>query len=460
MSRSTVRREKCLYRDPKQPVDVRVKDLLSKMTMEEKVRETGFVVGKNLLENNRYSVALMEKQFGDMGTGGINDPHQGGCRTAKIVNAWQKYLINRTRLGIPALIMTECLHGHLSPGATTFTQSIGLSSSWNPGLVRRIAAAAAKEAAAVGIRQAFSPDLDLGRDPRWGRVEETYGEDVHLCTRMGVAYVKGMQGGKGILAPDKLAVTLKHFAGHCDPQGGINAGPADVGVRKLREEYLPSFKAAVAAGALSVMNAYNEIDGVPCAASKFLLQKILREEWGFEGYVFADYGSVEFLGPLCHKLVDSQQEAGRMAFEAGVDMETCQNHCYDKKLLALVKKGVVSMERLDDAAGRILRVKFLTGLFERPYVDEGRATEIVHCDKHVKLARKVAGESIVLLKNEKKLLPLNKNKLSSIAVIGPNADVAECGDYCFPKEEDVSPLAGIRAAVSPKTKVTFAICMI
>ncbi len=450
------RRRTCLYRDIRQPVEVRVNDLLDRMTLEEKIRETGFVMGKTLLENNRYAPTLVEKRFGNMGIGGIMDPHQGGRRTARIVNALQKYLVDRTRLGIPALIMAECLHGHLSPGATTFPQSIGLSCSWNPGMIRRMAAAVAGEASAVGIRQCLSPNLDLGRDPRWGRVEETYGEDVHLCTQMGLAYVEGMQGGKDPLAPEKLAVTVKHFAGHCDPQGGLNIGPADIGERKLREEYLPPFKAAVEAGALSVMNAYNEIDGVPCVASKFLLRKILREEWGFEGYVFADFGSVELLGSLCHNLTDSRQEAGRIAFEAGVDLETCQNHCYDKKLLELVRKGKVSEKRLDEAVGNILRVKFMTGLFDRPYVNEGRALEIVHCNKHVKLARRLAGESIVLLKNEKNLLPIDKRKLFSVAVIGPNADVAECGDYCFPKTEDVSPLEGIRAAVQSKTKVTFA----
>lgn len=449
------RKEKCLYLDPKQPVDVRVKDLLSRMILEEKVGQTGFVLGLNLLKDKKHSPALMEKHLGKMGIGGVMDHQQRGRRTSRITNAIQKYLINRTRLGIPALIMSECLHGHFSPGATVFPQVIGLSCSWEPGLVEKIAAVAAKEASSIGIRQAFSPNLDLGRDPRWGRVEETYGEDTYLCSRLGVAYVKGLQGRKGKLSPDKLVATLKHFAGHCDPQGGINTGPADVGERKLRQEYLPSFRAAVDAGALSVIPAYNEIDGVPCAASKFLLRQILREEWGFKGYTFSDYESVMFLATY-HKVAADLQEAGKQSFEAGMDMEAPEIKCFGKKLLALVKKGEVSIERLDEAAGNILRVKFLAGLFERPYVDEGLAKDIVHCDKHVQLARKVAGESIVLLKNKDKLLPLDRNKISSIAVIGPNADVAECGDYCFPKPEDISPLEGVWAAVLPKTKVTFA----
>lgn len=450
-----MKQSKHTYLSPSHSVDQRVQDLLERMTIEEKIRETGFIMGSTLLKNNKCSLKLVEQQFGNMGIGGIMDPYQRGVKNAKIVNTIQKYLINRTRLGIPALFMAECLHGYLSPGATIFPQVIGLSCSWNRGLIKKIAAAAAKEASSIGIRQALSPDLDLARDPRWGRVEETYGEDTYLVTQMGIAYIEGLQGKKGKLGPDKLAATLKHFAGHCAPQGGINIGPADIGERKLREEYLPPFKAAIEAGALSVMPAYNEIDGIPCAASKFLLQKILREEWGFNGYTFSDFGSIDMLAGQTHRIAENLQEAGRLAFEAGMDLEAPAIKCFGKKLLRLIKKGEISTERLDEAVGNILRVKFLTGLFEQPYVNADRVTEIVHCDQHVKLAGKAAAESIVLLKNEKKLLPLKKT-VSSIAVIGPNAEIAECGDYCFPKPEDVYPLKGIRAAVSTGTKVTFA----
>lgn len=443
-----------LYLDSSQSVDKRVKDLLGRMTLEEKIRQTGFIMGKKLVENKRFSAILTKKLLGNMSIGGIMDPQESSSRTAKIINVIQKYLVTKTRLGIPALIMGECLHGHLSPGATIFPQSIGLSCSWHPGLIEKIAAAAAREASSLGIRQAFSPNLDVARDPRWGRVEETYGEDTYLCSRLGVAYIEGLQGRKDKIVRDKLVATPKHFAAHCAPEGGINIAPADVGIRKLREEYLPPFKAAVEAGVLSIMPAYNEIDGIPCAASEFLLRKILREEWGFEGYTFADFGSIDMLTAF-HNVAVDLQEAGRQAFEAGLDMEAPKIKCFGKNLLELVKKGVVSKARLDEAVGRILRVKFLAGLFESPYVDEDKVKEIVHCNRHVKLARKAAGESIVLLKNKDNLLPLDKN-VSSIAVIGPNADVAECGDYCFPKSEDISPLKGIRKAVSQGTKVTFA----
>ena len=448
------RKERHLYRDPDQPVDVRVMDLLSRMTVEEKVRETGFLDGRNLMKGEKHSTALMEKHLGRMSIGGIL-AWVPAPATAPMVNAVQRYLINETRLGIPALIMSDSLHGCLSSGATTFPQAIGLSCSWEPGLLEEVAATGAREASSMGIRQVFSPDLDLGRDPRWGRVEETYGEDTYLCSRLGVAYVRGLQGCKSKLGPERLVATLRHFAGHCDPQGGINGGPADLGERKLRQEYLAPFKAAVDAGALSVVTAYNEIDGVPCAASKLLMRQILREEWGFKGFTFADFGAIEFLATY-HKTAADLQEAGKQSFEAGMDMEAPGIKCFGEKLLQLIKKGEVTTERLEEAAGNILRVKFLAGLFERPFVDEGRAKDIVHCGKHVQLARQVAGESIVLLKNEDEILPLDRNKISSLAVIGPNADVAECGDYCIPKSENVSPLEGIQAAVAPGVKVNFA----
>jgi beta-glucosidase len=444
-----------IYLSPDKHVDLRVKDLLERMTIEEKVKETGFLMGDSLLENNKYSLKLAEKQFGNMGIGGIMDPYQGGCETAKTVNSIQRYLINKTRLGIPALIMSECLHGHLSPGATVFPQAIGLSCSWDRSLIKKVAATIATEASCVGIRQTLGPDLDLARDPRWGRVEETYGEDTYLVTQLGIAYIKGMQGKKGKLAKNKLVTTIKHFAGHCDPQGGINIAPTDIGERKLREEYLPSFKAAIDAGALSVMPAYNEVDGIPCTISKFLLQEILHEEWDFNGYTFSDFGAIDMLAEHTHMVAESLDEAGRMAFDAGIDMEAPVIKCFGDNLLQQIKEEKISIERLDAAVSSILRVKFLAGLFETPYVDENKPTEIINCDKHVKLARTVAAESIVLLKNEEKLLPLKKS-ISSIAVIGPNADIAECGDYCLPKSENVSPLEGIRAAVSSDTIINSA----
>ena len=455
MNTTCSRHERCPYRDPECPVDARVKDLLARMTPEEKVRQTAFVWGRNMLEGEELSPARIETTLERAGIGGVMDPWAPAPATVRLANAIQRYLLDHTRLGIPALIMSECLHGHLSPGATIFPQVIGLSCSWDPELVEEIGAAAAREAAAVGIRQAFSPNLDLARDPRWGRVEETYGEDTHLVTRLGVAYVRGLQGKTQTLQPEKLVATLKHFAGHCAPQSGLNLAPADMGERQLREEFLPPFEAAVKeAGALSVMPAYSEIDGVPCSASSFLLRDVLRREWGFQGFTFSDFGAIGMLAGF-HGTAKDDQEAGRQAFTAGLDMEAPQIRCFGDKLLELVRKGDVSMERLDEAVGNILRVKFLAGLFEHPYRDEMGVTEIVHCDRHVRLARQAAGESIVLLKNQDGLLPLDEKTISSIAVMGPNADVAECGDYCFPKSEDVSPLEGIRAAVPAGTQVTF-----
>lgn len=443
------------YRDPAKPVDSRVRDLLGQMTLEEKLRQTAFFVGENLVKKGRFSRDLAKRHLGDLGIGGVLDPRIPALATARVTNGIQKHCLERTRLGIPALIMCECLHGYLMPGATIFPQSIGLSSSWNPGLVRQVAAAAAREARAVGCRQAFSPDLDLARDPRWGRVEETYGEDTLLVTRLGTAYIEGLQGSRAMLGEEKLLATPKHFAGHCDPQGGINLGPADVGERKLREEYLPPFRAAVDAGVLSIMPAYTEIDGVPCSSSAFLMFQVLRDEWGFEGYTFSDFGAITMLNTF-HGVAANLQEAGKMAFESGMDMEAPGQDCYAGKLLSLLKKGEISRERLDDAVGRILRAKFCAGLFEHPYVEEDHAIEIVRSDSHLRLARHAAVESMVLLKNEGDLLPLDRRRLSTIAVIGPNADVAESGDYCIPKPEDVSPLEGLRDAVSKATPIIYA----
>jgi len=445
-------KNKALYRDASQNIDLRVKDLLERMTLEEKVRQTGFIKGVTLLNNNTLDSQLLDENFDTRGIGGLMDPWLPAVKTASLTNAVQKYLRENTRLGIPALFMCECLHGHLSPGATIFPQAIGLACSGNLELIEEIAAATAKEARSVGLHQALSPNLDLARDSRWGRVEETFGEDTCLCSKSGVSYIHGLQGKSLILDPDKLIATPKHFAAHCAPQGGINIGPADVGIRKLREEYLPPFKAAVDAGVLSIMPAYNEVDGIPCSASTFLLRQILRDEWGFKGYVFSDFSAIEMLCDCFHKVAENFQQAGKRAFLAGVDMEAANELCYAGNLLELLQKEEIPIARLDEAVGAILKVKFLLGLFENPYVDENKCKTIVNCKEHIELARKAAQESIVLLKNSEALLPLNKN-ISSIAVIGPNSSIAECGVYCIPKADDVSPLEGIRCAVSKETRI-------
>ena len=309
------------YRNPRYSMEQRVKDLLERMTLEEKVRQMGYADCAQFAKNGKFSDKLAKAFFRTLGVGGLRDPQMTPKTGAKLVNAIQKFLMNSTRLGIPALIHSECLHGHMSPQATIFPQAIGLASSWNTTLLKKISAAAAQEARAVGVCQAFSPNLDLARDPRWGRVEETYGEDPYLVSRMGVAYVAGLQGKGPNIDRHHLVATLKHFAAHGSPQGGINIGPVAVGERQLRDTYLEPFRAAVTeAGALSVMPAYSEYDGIPCTASKFLLRKVLRGEWGFHGYTFSDYGSISMLNRI-HKTAADCAESGRQALEAGMDME-------------------------------------------------------------------------------------------------------------------------------------------
>jgi len=317
-----------------------------------------------------------------------------------------------------------------------------------------MAAAAAKEARAVGAAQALGPDLDLARDPRWGRVEETYGEDPYLVSRIGVAYIKAMQGDGTAVDRDHLICTAKHFAAHGSPEAGVNLAPVAGGLRDLRSVYLPPFHAAVTeAGVLSVMPAYSDYDGVPAASSKLLLTRILREEWGFRGYVFADYGSVAMLHSF-HKTAHTPEEAGVQALEAGMDLEAPGDYGFGDRLLKLVKNGEVSVDLIDRAAARVLRAKFLAGLFENPYADLAKV-KLINCPAHRKLAREVAQESIVLLKNKNDLLPL-KRTIKSIAVIGPNADEAQCGDYSMPKDGLVTPLRGITDAVSKRTQVRYA----
>lgn len=440
------------YLDPTATVDERARDLLGRMTLEEKVRQMSMVMSSKVLKNGKFSLPHANRVLSQKGIGALFEPWLDPAASARAVTKIQKHLLNKTRLGIPAMIISECLHGYMAPGATMFPAVIGLASTWNPELVKEIASVAALEASAVGVRQALSPDLDLGRDPRWGRIEETYGEDPHLCSQFAVAYIKGLQGKGPAIDSNHVVATAKHFAAHGSPAAGLNMAPVAVGMRELRSLYLPPFKAAVTeAGVLSIMPAYHEIDGIPCSKSKLLLTNILREEWGFEGYVFSDFQAIKMLA-VFQRTAGNFQEAGRQALEAGMDMEAPETKGFGKNLLELVKKDQVAIETIDRAVLRILRVKFLAGLFENPYPDPKRAATLTNCQKHRRLARKAACESIVLLKNKDGLLPLRRN-LRSIAVIGPNADAIQLGGYSYYKENGVTPLQGIRNAISRKTQI-------
>jgi len=438
-----------LYRDATKSIDIRVKDLLPRMTLDEKLAQLGAVWTYEVIEGRAFSAPKANSLIKDS-IGHLSRPGVGTALTpieiAQFTNDAQKYLREETRLGIPALIHEECLNGFMARGATIFPQIIGMSSTWEPDLISKLTGVVRKHMLAVGVRQGFSPVLDVTRDPRWGRVEETYGEDPYLVATMGVAYIKGLQGediSQGVIA------TPKHFAGYGKSEGGLNWAPADIPPRMLREVYLYPFERAVKeGGALSMMNAYNEIDGIPCCASEELLTNILRHEWGFEGIVVSDYYSIENLQSY-HRITADKAGAAKLALCAGIDSELPKSDCYGKPLREQVEKGLLPMELVDQSVGRILRLKFLLGLFETPYADPQQAVKVFDMPQFRKLSLDCARKSIVLLKNENDILPLSKN-LKKVAVIGPNADNPRhlLGDYTFPAHIDITMMAA-KAMSSP-----------
>lgn len=356
-------------------------------------------------------------------------------------------MIEKTRLGIPLFLAEECPHGHMAIGTTVFPTSIGQSSTWNLKLIEQMGRAIAKEARAQGAHIGYGPVLDLARDPRWSRVEETYGEDPFLIGKMGEALVRGFQGDD-FNPGESLLSTLKHFASYGWTEGGHNGASAHVGMREMEEAILPPFREAINAGALSVMSSYNEIDGIPSTANYHLLTKVLRNRWGFQGFTISDLRSIGRLRE--HGVAASDYEAAVKAVNAGLDNDLGMN-VYGDQLGEAVKKGDVSPAVLDQSVSRILRLKFRMGLFDNPFVDEKAAPEMVANSEHLELAREVARQSIVLLKNRDNILPLKKNCSKKIAVIGPNADniYNMLGDYTAPQTTAsvVTALEGIKNKV-------------
>ena len=391
------------------------------MTLEEKIAQLGTVEIRQLVdENNRFSLdrarELLRNGIGQITrvSGGLE---VGPREAARLANEIQRFLVEKTRLGIPAIIHEECLSGFMAKTATTFPQAIGLASTWNPKLVVEVADLIRRQMRMVGAHQGLAPLLDVARDPRWGRVEETFGEDPYLVAAIGVAYIRGLQGEdlkSGVIA------TPKHFAGYSFSEGGRNLAPVHVGPREFREVFLYPFEAAVKlARAYSLMNAYHEVDGVPCAASRELLTDILRGEWGFEGFVVSDYWSISMLYTF-HFTARDAKEAAIQALTAGVDVELPNAACYGEPLREAVEEGLIPESVVDEAVRRVLRAKLLLGLFENPYVDVYKVPESHDDEEGRRLALQAARESIVLLKNDG-ILPLNPQEVKSIAVIGPNA---------------------------------------
>ena len=444
------------YKNPNLPVEQRVSDLLDRMTLEEKVAQMLCIwtqkkdllfdtKGKLSLDNLKYTFAHGLGQIGrlsDCGSG------LTAREMAEISNTLQKFFVEETRLGIPVIFHEECLHGLAAKDATSYPQPIGLASSFNPDLIEEIFTAVAEEARTRGAHQALSPVLDVARDPRWGRVEETFGEDPYLISQMGMAVVNGLQGERNYRDKRHLIATLKHFAAHGQPESGSNCGPGNFSERVLRDVFLFPFKEVVQkCKPGSVMASYNEIDGVPSHANKWLLQEVLRKEWGFMGFVVSDYYGITELNQrdeaTSHSVVKDKTEAAYLAVCSGVNIELPDIDCYPR-LTELVRDGILDEAVLNEMVAPLLKCKFQLGLFEDPYVHPDAAEDDTKIKKDAQIARRAARETMILLKNEGNLLPLQLSQKSTIAVIGPNANRQLLGGYSGKPRNYTSVLQGIQ----------------
>ncbi len=460
-----------IYKQADAPTEQRVEDLLGRMTLEEKVGQLLSPLGWKMYEKEgsttRISPLFKEMMSGNMPIGTFYavlraDPWTQKTPTnglnpklsAETLNQLQRYAVEETRLGIPLFFAEECPHGHMAIGATVFPTGLLMASTWDKDLIYQVGEATALEARSQGANLGYGPILDIAREPRWSRMEETFGEDPVLTGILGVSYMQGMQG-KSPSDGKHLYSTLKHFAAYGVPVGGHNGSQVSLGMHQLFTDYLSPFERAVKAGASSIMTSYNSIDGVPCTSNKYLLTDILRNRWGFNGFVLSDLFSIDGISEASHIAADVK-DAGKLALEAGVDMDLGAN-AYGKRTLELIKENRLDTKYVDRAVSNILRLKFKMGLFENPYVSPKKAQEIVHCTYHRELARKVAREGIVLLKNDG-VLPLSK-QIKSLAVIGPNADnmYNQLGDYTAPQPDGkiITPLEGIRKAVSRSTRIRY-----
>ncbi|MCY1719397.1 glycoside hydrolase family 3 C-terminal domain-containing protein [Prolixibacteraceae bacterium Z1-6] len=460
---ATAQKKYLPYQNPKLSIEERVNDLLLRMTLDEKIDQLSMKSLNQLKldENGEVTVESLEKLFGGQSIGCLESPFIEHEKIAKYSEAADKYLREKTRLGIPGIQIAECLHGQMALGATIFPQAIGQGSTWNPELMHKMGEIISTEASLSGVDQALSPLFDLGRDPRYGRIEECYGEDAHLVSQMGIAFVKGMQGDPEVtktrIPENRVMCTAKHFVGCGIPQAGIFIAPAVAGERELRSLHLKPFEDAVKkANIYSVMPGYHEVDGVPVHGSRWLLTDVLRKEWGFEGYVFSDYTAIQMMQSM-HKTTGTKKETARKAITAGVDLEAPGRSVYGE-LKTLIENGELDESVVDISVKRILAAKFKTGMFDRPFNVSKKRGELIHTPEYVTHARKMAEESIVLLKNSDQLLPLDKNKIKSVAVIGPNAAQVQFGDYTVTKSNDygVTLLQGIEQIAGDDVQINYA----
>jgi beta-glucosidase len=463
------------YKDPRAPVDARVEDLLKRMTLEEKVAQM-LSIWDAKKEVFDAKLELDPKKMAQKYPHGIGQfarpsdatgpasprvvPGRDVRSTVRLVNALQHFAVQHTRLGIPIMFHEEGLHGYAALGATSFPQAIALASSWDPALVREVNQITAREIRARGVTEALTPVVDVAREPRWGRIEETFGEDPYLVGEMGVAAIEGLQGENQArdLKPGKVFATLKHLTGHGQPESGTNVGPAPYSERTLREFFFPPFEQAIArTGVSAVMPSYNEIDGVPSHANVWLLEKVLRGEWGFQGAVVSDYYAIGDLMNV-HHIAANLDQAARLALEAGVDIDLPSGTAY-ASLMQQVRAGRVPQARIDAAVRRLLTLKFRAGLFEQPFADADQAVAVTNNAEARALALKAAQRSLILLKNDGMLplrLPVAGAARLVIAVIGPNAAVARLGGYYGQPAVTISILEGIRNKVGTRAEVLFA----
>ncbi len=458
-----------VYKDPAAALSQRVDDLLARMTPEEKVAQLLTVWGGkvDLFDASEQfdpakAAALYPNGFGGFARpsdrrGAVSPrvaPGRNTRATVAMVNAIQHFAIERTRLGIPVLFHEEGLHGYAAVDGTHFPQAIGLASSWDPDLIRRVDTIIAREIRARGVSLALSPVVDVARDPRWGRIEETFGEDPYLVSQLGIAAVQGLQGERLPLADGKVFATLKHFTGHGQPESGTNVGPASISERTLRENFFPPFEEIVAhTNIRAVMPSYNEIDGVPSHANRWLLRDILRGEWGYKGAIVSDYYGIEQLASLHHVEPDIPAAAIR-ALDAGVDMDLPDGVAY-RTLADALRQGRVAQSQIDAAVRRILELKFQAGLFEHPYADAEAADALTGNAEARAVALEAAQRSAVLLKNDG-ILPLSVSTHKKLAIIGPNAAVARLGGYSSTPRQSVSLLEGMRAKLAGREPLLYA----
>ena len=443
----SIKAQKYPYQDARLPIHQRTEDLLARMTLPEKVGQMlcllGWdsydISGKTVSESRQFREEVDKYLVGNYWGTFRADPWTRKTianglnpeKAARAANAMQRYVMKNTRLGIPLFLTEEAPHGHMAIGATVFPTGLGLSATFDTTLMARVGAVVSREIRLQGGHVSYGPVIDLSREPRWSRVEESFGEDPVLSGEMAAAIVRG-NGGGNLARPEATLATLKHFIAYGISEGGHNGGPTNIGPHELHECFLPPFQRAIAAGALSVMTAYNAIDGIPCTANTSLLNDLLREKWGFRGIVVSDLYSIDGLGGT-HRVANSMQEAGVMAADAGVDIDLGAKAF--PTLIQAVEQGKIGIDVIDEAVRRILTMKFEMGLFDNPYVDPKAAAKGVGAPEHMALALQAAQESITLLKNENHLLPLARNL--RVAVVGPNADNTYnlLGDYTAPQPE-------------------------